>query len=260
MLHYLFTNDLRREQWPQKVVDAANRIHSNNVPNQHEDKSGNNNIRTLESYLCIQKGSVANAACRNGAVDSVILNFINRFQFPNARTNISFRSTIKDRMCIAPLRNTVQLLYALSLIDSAQAYLTYDELVYYLICDVKVATTQKKNFNALATKVIEGRAKGVAIPHKPTTKKLRAMGVEWKQCPRQIKELFSLLYFVPFVYSTSEGFVLKVPSKMDTNAAKRFFIILNNSTMWDYPKTRAWASIQKSYQDYMNDGVLEFIK
>ena len=86
MLHYLFTNDLRRNQWPEILVDSAKLIRDEAVPDQHEDKSKNNYINTQQSYLCLHKGTKANELCCDGAVDAVILNFINRFQFPNART------------------------------------------------------------------------------------------------------------------------------------------------------------------------------
>ena len=258
MLHYLFTNDLRHERWPNILADSAELIHANKVPSATEDKSKNNYIKTQESYLCIHEGTKANLACREGQVEAVILNFINRFQFPNARTKDSFTHTRNDGMSIAPLRLAVQLLFVLNLIDKNQAAVSYDELVKYLICDTDVATGKAKNILKIATQLIQDR-KNLIIPiHDPDTTQLASLGVEWKQCPRQIKELFSLLEFAPFIRCTPNGLSLQIPDGLDGVAAKQFFYIVNNRDMWIPPTHGDWEKIQKSYREYMDAGVESF--
>ena len=258
MLHYLFTNDLRHEKWPGILADSADLIHANQVPSANEDKSKNNYIKTQESYLCIHEGTKANEACRNGQVDAVILNFINRFQFPNARTKESYTQAQGDGMSIAPLRLSVQLLFVLNLIDKSQAVVSYDELVKYLICDADVATGKTKNVLEIAMQIVQDRKNLVVPKHDPDTAQLAAVGVEWKQCPRQIKELFSLLEFAPFIRCTASGLALQMPKEMDGIAAKQFFYIVNNREMWMPPAGSDWGAVQKSYREYMDGGVSTF--
>ena len=146
MLHYLFTNDLRRNMWPDILVESAKLIRDDKVPDQSEDKSKNNYINTQQSYLCINRGSKANEVCCNGDVKAVILNFVNRFQYPNARTSDSYRDSSNDGMSVAPLRLAVQLLFILNQIDESEAHISYAELAKYIICDQGVATGVSSRF------------------------------------------------------------------------------------------------------------------
>ena len=160
MLHYLFTNDLRRNQWPEILVDSAKLIRDDAVPDQHEDKSKNNYINTQQSYLCIHKGTKANELCCKGDVNAVILNFINRFQFPNARTEASFNSAVADHMAVAPLRCIVQLLFVLGMVDAGQAYMDCSEFAKYIICNTDVATGHS-DLISLAQQIVSDRLSGV---------------------------------------------------------------------------------------------------
>ena len=153
MLHYLFTNDLRHDAWPGILVDSANLIFTDQVPSAAQDKSKNNYIKTQESYLCLYRGTKANDACRSGSVEAVILNFIDRFQFPNARTESSFLESKNDNMSGAPLRLAVQILFALNMSGKGQAHMSYDELAKYIICDEDVATGKKQSVLKIVTQI-----------------------------------------------------------------------------------------------------------
>ena len=257
MLHYLFTNDIRREKWPDILAEYAQLINNDCVPTANEDKSQNNVIHTLLSYLCIQKGSKANELCRNGHADAVILNFINRFQFPNARTAESFRDMRNDKMSVAPLRLAVQLLFALNLIDRTEAHVSYAELAKYIICN---SNTAKGNGDilTLVREIVTDRRNEIDAPPVPDTDTLHAQDIEWKHCPRQIRELFALLQFVPFVEASEERFDFVMPDEMDAEAAKMFFHIVNNREMWEPPQSSDWKKIRESYQTYLDSGLAFF--
>ena len=258
MLHYLFTNDLRRNQWPGILVDSAKLIRDEAVPDQHEDKSKNNYINTQQSYLCIHKGTKANELCCKGDVNAVILNFINRFQFPNARTESSFNSAVADHMAVAPLRCVVQLLFVLGMVDAGQAYMDCPEFAKYIICNSDVATGSL-DLISLAQQIVSDRLSGVVIPPVPDTGTLSSMGIEWKHCPRQIGEVFYLLQFVPFIKLNDTRLELVMPSTIDANLAKMFFCIVNNHELWAPPNTSNWPDIQKSYLQYMDSGVTQYM-
>lgn len=257
MLHYLFTNDLRRNQWPEILVDSAKLIRDEAVPDQHEDKSKNNYINTQQSYLCLHKGTKANELCCDGAVDAVILNFINRFQFPNARTEESFNNAVADHMAVAPLRCVVQLLFVLSMVDARQSHLDCPEFAKYIICNSEVATG-KADLISLAKRIVSDRLSGVVPPPVPDTIALSSMGIEWKHCPRQIGEMFYLLQFVPFITLSGPRLKLVIPSVIDPSLAKMFFYIVNNHELWMPPNTSNWSDIQKSYIEYMDSGVAQY--
>ena len=258
MLHYLFTNDLRHDAWPGILVDSANLIFTDQVPSAAQDKSKNNYIKTQESYLCLYRGTKANDACRSGSVEAVILNFIDRFQFPNARTESSFLESKNDNMSVAPLRLAVQILFALNMSGKGQAHMSYDELAKYIICDEDVATGKKQSVLKIVTQIIKDREDAVVALQNPSTEQLASMGIQWKHCPRQIRELFSLLEFAPFIKREGDGVVLRLPSDMDSVAAKQFFYIINNQELWEPPNTTDWNAVQESYCKYMNDGILKF--
>lgn len=258
MLHYLFTNDLRRNQWPEILEDSAKLIRDEAVPDQHEDKSKNNYINTQQSYLCIHKGTKANELCCKGDVNAVILNFINRFQFPNARTESSFNSAVADHMAVAPLRCVVQLLFVLGMVDAGQAYMDCPEFAKYIICNSDVATGNL-DLISLAQQIVSDRLSGVVIPPVPDTSTLSSMGIEWKHCPRQIGEVFYLLQFVPFIKLNGTRLELVMPSTIDANLAKMFFCIVNNHELWEPPNTSNWPDIQKSYLQYMDSGVTQYM-
>ena len=253
MLHYLFTNDLRRNMWPDILVESAKLIRDDKVPDQSEDKSKNNYINTQQSYLCINRGSKANEVCCNGDVKAVILNFVNRFQYPNARTSDSYRDSSNDGMSVAPLRLAVQLLFILNQIDESEAHISYAELAKYIICDQGVATGVKDAV-ALAQQIIADRKNGVQIPAVPDSEALNDFGVEWKHCPRQIKELFGLLEYVPFIKLDGADFKLVMSSDIDPYDAKLFFHIVNNKEKWS-PATGTWQEIRDSYCKYMDAGI-----
>ena len=253
MLHYLFTNDLRRNMWPDILVESAKLIRDDKVPDQNEDKSKNNYINTQQSYLCIHKGTKANAVCCNGDVKAIILNFVNRFQYPNARTFDSYQAACEDGMSVAPLRLAVQLLFVLNQIAEKEAHISYAELAKYVICDPIVASGTK-DVVSLAQQIIADRKNGVQVTDVPDSETLDDFGVEWKHCPRQIKELFGLLEYVPFIKTDGVDFKLQMSSAIDPLDARFFFHIVNNKKMWR-PVTGTWQEIRDSYRKYMDEGI-----
>ena len=258
MLHYLFTNDMRRKKWPDILVESANLIKNDQVPSATTDKSKNNYINTQQAYLGFYKGSKINEVCSNGDVNAVILNFVNRFQYPNTRTQDSYENAVNDGMCVAPLRLAVQLLFVLNLIDKKEAHISYDELVKYIVCDLNVAKGIK-DILSVANQIVLDRKGGIKPLSMPSTEEFAKLGVEWKECPRQIKELFGLLEYVPFITLNEDEFSLVMPPAINPVEAKIFFYIVNNKEMWKIPAGRDWEGVKESYKQYFESGINQFL-
>lgn len=258
MLHYLFTNDMRRKKWPDILVESANLIKNDQVPSATTDKSKNNYINTQQAYLGFYKGSKINEVCSNGDVNAVILNFVNRFQYPNTRTQDSYENAVNDGMCVAPLRLAVQLLFVLNLIDKKEAHISYDELVKYIVCDVNVAKGIK-DILSVANQIVLDRKGGIKPLSIHSTEEFAKLGVEWKECPRQIKELFGLLEYVPFITLNEDVFSLVMPPAINPVEAKIFFYIVNNKEMWKIPAGGDWEAIKESYKQYFESEINQFL-
>ena len=258
MLHYLFTNDMRRKKWPDILVESANLIKNDQVPSATTDKSKNNYINTQQAYLGFYKGSKINEVCSNGDVNAVILNFVNRFQYPNTRTQDSYENAVNDGMCVAPLRLAVQLLFVLNLIDKKEAHISYDELVKYIVCDLNVAKGIK-DILSVANQIVLDRKGGIKPLSIPSTEEFAKLGIEWKECPRQIKELFGLLEYVPFITLNEDVFSLAMPPAINPIEAKIFFYIVNNKEMWKIPTGGDWEVVKESYKQYFESGINQFL-
>lgn len=258
MLHYLFTNDMRRKKWPDILVESANLIKNDQVPSATTDKSKNNYINTQQAYLGFYKGSKINEVCSNGDVNAVIFNFVNRFQYPNTRTQDSYENAVNDGMCVAPLRLAVQLLFVLNLIDKKEAHISYDELVKYIVCDLNVAKGIK-DILSVANQIVLDRKGGIKPLSMPSTEELAKLGIEWKECPRQIKELFGLLEYVPFITLNEDVFSLVMPPAINPIEAKILFYIVNNKEMWKIPAGGDWEGVKESYKQYFESGINQFL-
>lgn len=93
----------------------------------------------------------------------------------------------------------------------------------------------------------------------PSTEEFAKLGIEWKECPRQIKELFGLLEYVPFITFNEDVFGLAMPPAINPIEAKIFFYIVNNKEMWKIPTGGDWEVVKESYKQYFELGIYSFI-
>ena len=149
MYHYNFTNDLRISNLDSILREAATAFLTDTVPSAADDKSKNNNFMTVGFYFNLKaKGNCAKLASK-GNIKKVVLNFIKKFQFPNPRTNSDYENDIADKILLAPMRDIVKLLHIFSLIDKNIAYLTKDEIKYFIFYNDELA--KRTNYNLLNT-------------------------------------------------------------------------------------------------------------
>ena len=119
MYHYLFTNDLRISHLQSALTKAGECFATDTVPSASEDKSENNNMKTLGFYFNLTTTSNCAKECQSGNVREVVLNFIKKFQFPNPRTQESMLDAFTDGITIAPMRLVLQVLYNMHMLKTA---------------------------------------------------------------------------------------------------------------------------------------------
>ena len=78
MYHYLFTNDIRISVLDTALKEAARRFITETVPSASENKSANNNMKTLGFYFNLTADSNCAKIAADGDVRTVVLNFIKK--------------------------------------------------------------------------------------------------------------------------------------------------------------------------------------
>ena len=154
MYHYLFTNDLRISLLDTSLQHAGQCFVTGTVPLPTVDKSANNNMKTLGFYFNLTADSVCTKEAAKGNIREVVYNFIKKFQFPNPRTTESQNNSTGDGITLAPMRVIIKLLYTMNLLyGESTAYLTRDEIKYFVFYNDAVAKTTRIDFIQLVTDI-----------------------------------------------------------------------------------------------------------
>ncbi len=252
MYPYLFTNDLRISSLDSSIKDAANKFLTNTIPSADEDKSANNNIKTLGFYFNLQKDSRCSKIASQGNIRKVVLNFIKKFQFPNPRTFPSYKDCHQHNIKLAPMRFILRLLYIMSINEGTTAYLTIDEITNFIFYNSEVAKADSPDLVKIYSSIKEYRRTEI-MPNSIDTN-LDNRQQQWKQYERQIREMIKIL--------TWSGCVIEIDKKIQifhSNLTQQnksdIFEIVNYSDFWNgkYPyKDEDKDEIKQSYQDYMD--------
>lgn len=241
MYHYLFTNDLRISTLNTSLRNAGKCFVTGTVPSSTEDKSANNNMKTLGFYFNLTDDSNCARLAAEGHIKEVVLNFIKKFQYPNIRTQQSYDDCVRDGITLAPMRAIVCLLdniYATC--GSVPAYLTREEIKYFVFYNSAVAKTTFPDYKAVAKSIIEYRRN----KKYPSTVSVSEIDHEWKQEERQIREMVKILKFSGCVEEKENKIFIpyKSLSKHELDQLKRII---------EY--TRFWkGDCIESYRMYMD--------
>lgn len=248
MYHYLFTNDLRIANLDSSLQRAGTCFINNTVPSSTEDKSENNNIKTLSFYFNITENSNCAKLAAEGNIRSVVLNFIKKFQFPNPRTRDSLNDCIEDEITLAPMRLVVQFLYMTSIQYPENAYLNRNEILDFFFYNSAVAKTNTPNIMALIDSIIKYRKTGVLPPQIEQDEEKRF----WKQEGRQIREMIKVLTWSGCV-SENENQEIFIHQDNLSNDDKAFlFDIITYTGFWTSPADLQYEKIKENYQEYMD--------
>ena len=241
MYRYLFTNDLRISKLDASLQKAGHCFLTDTVPSSKEDKSANNNMKTLAFYFNLSKDSRCAKEAAEGNIRAVVFNFIKKFQFPNMRTNEAFKNCLDDKITIAPMRVIIKVLYTMNLLyGSFSAYLTRDEIKYFIFYNDAVAKNKNPKLTELIDSIIEYRKTGQF----PPSVSLKEEDHEWKQEDRQIREIVKVLKWSGCVTETEDRISIFNESLSLENKAA-IYDIVNYQKFWN-------GTTIESYREYMD--------
>ncbi len=241
MFHYLFTNDLRISTLDESLKKAGNCFVTNTVPSSAQDKSANNNMKTLGFYFNLTESSQCAREAKNGNVRGVVLNFIKKFQYPNLRTKESYEDVIKDKIQFAPMRMIIKVLYVMNLLfNKDDAFLSKNEIKYFLFYNEKVAKEQQPDMVRLVNTILEYR-KTNALPTFISTDEKEHF---WKHEDRQLREMIKILLWSGCICEKEEKIYIS-EEKLSRDNKADIYEIINYNEYWS-------GEDVESYQKYMD--------
>lgn len=241
MYHYLFTNDLRISMLDESLQHAGECFVTDTVPTAAENKSANNNMKTLGFYFNLTKESNCAKEASEGNIRAVVFNFIKKFQFPNLRTQECFDNALADEITLAPMRVIVKVLYTMNLFyGSNEAYLTREEIKNFVFYNEDVAKTKQLDFIKLISGIIEYRTNGIL----PNSISVNELEHEWKHEERQIREMVKILKWSGCVKEEEEKIFISNDDLSQENKAA-IFDIVNYHSFWS-------GEDLESYRKYMD--------
>lgn len=247
MYHYLFTNDIRISVLDTALKEAARRFITETVPSASENKSANNNMKTLGFYFNLTADSNCAKIAADGDVRTVVLNFIKKFQFPNPRTPESYEASKNDGIIIAPMRTIVKVLFIMnSLSEGLEAYLTREEIRLFIMYNDKIAKQKSHDYIQLIADIKNYRKTG-SIPEYISDDTEHNF---WKQEERQIRELTKILTWSGCVTEIEEGKLVLANEELSVQNKAAIFDIITFNDYWN-------GTTLKEYQQYMDINGIE---
>lgn len=198
-------------------------------------------MMTLGFYFTLNENSNCAKVAAAGNTRAVVLNFIKKFQFPNMRTTAAFNESKQDNIKLAPMRVIVKVLYTMNLLHgNLVAYLTKEEIKYFIFYNENVAKKKSPDIGKLISDILEYRKTGV-FPSGVSTDENEH---EWKHEDRQIREMLKVLQWSGCITEKEGKYVIDNDELSNQNKADVFDIITCD-TFWE------GATIE-SYREYMD--------
>ena len=252
MYHYNFTNDLRISNLDTSIKEAANCIFNDAIPSALVDKSKNNNIMTLKFYFNLNKNSICTKYSVSGYVRNVVLNTIKKFQFPNIRTKTDLDMYLKNGQQLAPMREIVKLLFLLTNFTPKDAYLTSDEIRFFIFYNEDIAKRKNYDLLNLVKQVIEYRRNGTS----PTSVEKVPFDQYWKHEGRQFREMLTLLTWSDYVTEDNGRYKINI-SNLTQRDKSDIFEIINYNEFWDPTSDIDYNSyMDMSEDEQINDKIV----
>ena len=257
MVKYLFSNDWRVSQIPDILVFAAEYALTGKMPTGAPANFLSNIEPVHRYYLSLDRLSNNARLISEGRWQEVLLNFVNKFQYPNARTEGSYKEIVNEGIQIAPLREAVKLLYALNLIDPSQAYLSSDEIADFIFYNDAVAKAVNIDRVGVARSIIDYRATG----HYPPTVDATARPSLSTREVRYLSEMMGVMeksgcVKIEDISPAVRG--IKLSFDRVTGLARGLVAdILTNESFWKRPPTEDYAEIRSSCMCYSDTHLSE---
>lgn len=245
MLRYLFTNDIRINTLNKKLKDTAIMVQTDSVPSAKDNKSLNNNINTLSFYFNLYKDNNNTFLAMNGDIKRVLINYMEKFQFPNPRTRESFENSKEDNIRLKPYQEIIRILY-IGRFNHKDFYLTSEEIFNFVFLNPDVVNNRAKDYNKIIDQIMEYR-NTKRIPNKINTKE--GEGWVWKQQSRQINEMLGIMNWLDYVkYDNGKLEITNEALSVDTKGA--LFDILVSDKFLE-PENLSFNDFKNKYIKYM---------
>lgn len=184
---------------PKAMIESAVRIYSGTVPTAKENKSLNNNINTHQFYFGLRHKTTAIQLAKEGQLQPVLLNFVQKFQFPNPREKEEYVNSCEDGIMLAPLRVVVQLLYKIYLEEGKSGSIDRTEIADLIFYNSAVAKQKNPDIDALYESLKNVRLTAQLPPTVDSQNRL------WKQGDRQLREMLNILQHLNCGIDASKG-------------------------------------------------------
>jgi len=257
---YHFTNDTRFADLEENLYSVANYIENNVWENKTQTLSQAENgwyhVYTL--YFGLYKGSSNIEAILKGKTQSVIAEFAKKFQFPNPRKVKridAMAEQIKIGQQIAPLRETIKLLFYKSLIEKDnQPKISTIEFKKYILSNEELGIE-----NLSIAKVYESL----------TEKRLDSENVDYdyyggdpKRFINQLLGIITKLNFIDLIRENNEEKIILNLVNLTSEDKENLLDIVSYNDYWSPISTENKESV-RSYMQYMQlesrDGEQEII-
>lgn len=208
MAKYLFSNDQRISELAERIKWVAEYVLSGKQLKDIPGKSDNNNAATLEFYYNLYNDT-ENIRAAVESPEKVIRNFVLKFQYPNTRTTESFNDSINERVYLAPFRMVASILETLRCIREDYAYLTLNEILYFVFTSDRVCKNPNVNLSAIASDILKDR-----VSNKDYSS-LIAANLRWNHYERQVREMMAVLTKCTGSFKLSKGILTYSPKDED---------------------------------------------
>ncbi len=242
MVNYLFSNDQRISELAERIKWVAEYVLSGKQLKDIPNKSENNNAATIEFYYNLYKDT-ENVKVAIESPKEVIKNFVLKFQFPNTRTQESFKDSLNDGVYLAPFRMVVSILEALKGIDENQAYLTLEEILYFVFTIEKVCKNPLVDRNSIASEIISGRSK-----NQDYTSYI-SENLKWNHYDRQVREMIAVICKCCDSFTLTKGVLYYNPQEEDHEFIEK---LVNYNFFWTPTNKNDFNLSSEEYKSYMN--------
>lgn len=246
MPHYLFTNDNRTSDFPNRLVKSAKNIREKrdfdySTP---EGKSEGNVTATNGFYFNLKPGSETLILAETNPIEC-IRNFVLKFQYPNTREKNEYGLELADQVQLAPYRVVVRILVQMGYFhDEIIPKLSQGEILYYVFGNKEVYQNKTSNYQRIIAQIYEDRTKGFS--------NYDLTGIKWKQVDRQIREMMKFLVLACSAFKYDRGILSFDKSKISEEKDAEFISrLLNYNIYWSCPNV-PFSIANESYSKYMD--------
>lgn len=225
MYKYVFTNDFRmynKHDFEQTVKRVADQVRRKEIP---QDKSENNVFNVYRFFLSLKDhdGHTANGAVRilNNDIDSVLHNFIRKFQYPNLRTKACLNDSVEQGVELVPLRTILKLLYLQYISKGNDGYLTKDEILHFVFYNRNLVFNRHLNLIDVLYEVRQYRESGIFPDHiDPDYFELQ---------PRHFTNFIIILLYSAFVIDSGEQYRINADNFTEKTWSNFLKIVMGDS-------------------------------